>query len=117
MDRACELWNVLLQNRFRLLPKWIAFVNDSNLKVITKDVWREVLDFSRTVFEDLSNYDLNGAWPVILDEFVLHLKQEQRQESTLPDRLLSLSLAPIPGKQVIDVFLPFVLPLCLANDD
>ena len=30
----------------------------------------QVLDFSRLVYEDLSNYDPNGAWPVLVDEFV-----------------------------------------------
>jgi hypothetical protein len=34
----------------------------------------QVLDFSRTVHEDLSNYDPASAWPVLLDEFVEHVK-------------------------------------------
>ena len=29
-----------------------------------------MLDFSRLVHEDLSNYDPQGAWPVLVDEFV-----------------------------------------------
>ena len=29
-----------------------------------------MLDFSRLVHEDLSNYDPHGAWPVLVDEFV-----------------------------------------------
>lgn len=33
-----------------------------------------MLDFSRNVHEDLSNYDPNGAWAVMLDEFVEHLR-------------------------------------------
>jgi hypothetical protein len=30
----------------------------------------QVLDFSRTVHEDLANYDPSAAWPVLLDDFV-----------------------------------------------
>jgi hypothetical protein len=34
----------------------------------------QVLDFSRSVLEDLSNFDVSGAWPVLLDEFVESLQ-------------------------------------------
>ncbi|EFJ34321.1 hypothetical protein SELMODRAFT_405551 [Selaginella moellendorffii] len=40
---------------------------------ITEDTWRQVLEFSRVVHEDLSNYDPEGAWPVLVDEFVDHM--------------------------------------------
>ncbi len=36
-----------------------------------------VLDFSRTVHEDLGNFDENGAWPWLLDEFVEHLRRQK----------------------------------------
>ncbi|KAG2456566.1 DCNL5 protein, partial [Polypterus senegalus] len=44
--------------------------NQSKYKVMNKDQWYNVLEFSRTVHSDLSNYDEDGAWPVLLDEFV-----------------------------------------------
>lgn len=34
-----------------------------------------MLDFARTIHEDLSNYDTAGAWAVLLDEFVEALRQ------------------------------------------
>jgi hypothetical protein len=34
------------------------------------DQWMTLLDFISTVKEDLSNYDENSAWPVILDSYV-----------------------------------------------
>jgi hypothetical protein len=36
----------------------------------------QLLEFSRTVLEDLSNYDPTAAWPVALDEFVEYIRAE-----------------------------------------
>jgi len=33
------------------------------------DQWMNILEFCRTIKGDLSNYDENGAWPVLLDEY------------------------------------------------
>ncbi len=37
---------------------------------IPRDTWSMVLHFARTVNAKLTNYDADGAWPVLLDEFV-----------------------------------------------
>uniref|UniRef100_A0A4X2L0D8 DCN1-like protein n=1 Tax=Vombatus ursinus TaxID=29139 RepID=A0A4X2L0D8_VOMUR len=51
--------------------------NQSKYRVMNKDQWYNVLEFSRTVHADLSNYDEDGAWPVLLDEFVEWQKVRQ----------------------------------------
>ncbi|XP_023226664.1 DCN1-like protein 4 isoform X5 [Centruroides sculpturatus] len=53
------------------------FARQSKYKVINKDQWCNVLEFSRTINSDLSNYDEDGAWPVLLDEFVEWLKAKR----------------------------------------
>uniref|UniRef100_A0A061RC16 Defective in cullin neddylation protein n=2 Tax=Tetraselmis sp. GSL018 TaxID=582737 RepID=A0A061RC16_9CHLO len=76
VHRATSAWLLLLSGRFRLLDHWVSFVRSRpNLLTITEDTWRQVLDFTRSVLEDLSNYDPAGAWPVLLDEFVDHIRQ------------------------------------------
>jgi hypothetical protein len=62
-----------------------------------------VLDFSRTVHEDLANYDSCGAWAVLLDEFVDELRAAAKARSgrrpsasALPSPSLSLSLSQLP---------------------
>ncbi|KAB1281912.1 DCN1-like protein 4 [Camelus dromedarius] len=56
---------------------YFSLHQQSKYKVINKDQWCNVLEFSRTINLDLSNYDEDGAWPVLLDEFVEWYKDKQ----------------------------------------
>jgi DCN1-like protein 4/5 len=48
-----------------------TFLKDqTQYKVINMDQWMSILEFSKSVKEDLSDYDENAAWPVLLDMFV-----------------------------------------------
>lgn len=117
------LWQIVLNGRFRLLQRWLAFVRESGVKTVSEDTWRQarapcwlarhwcsiraehaftqrkrgprlwvpavlwpsslshcqnmayircmpcfvpfqVLDFTRCILGDMSNYDPSGAWPV-----------------------------------------------------
>jgi len=40
------------------------------VKAVTKDVWDMLFTFSTSINDDMSNFDEDGAWPVLLDEFV-----------------------------------------------
>lgn len=67
---ARAAWRAVLEGRFRLLKHWVTFVRRRGRPTVSEDTWRLVLEFSRCVHEDLSNYDRDGAWPVLIDEFV-----------------------------------------------
>ncbi|KAI0648307.1 hypothetical protein C8Q79DRAFT_566909 [Trametes meyenii] len=43
---------------------------DGTYKGVNKDLWNMALEFCRTVHPDLSNYEPDGAWPTMLDDFV-----------------------------------------------
>jgi len=45
-------------------------LQEKRVQAITKDVWDMLLTFSTSVDDDMGNFDEDGAWPVIIDEFV-----------------------------------------------
>ncbi|KAM3868869.1 DCN1-like protein 5 [Diretmus argenteus] len=70
MDTAKSMLALLLGRTWPLFPGFHQFLEQSKYKGMNKDQWYNVLEFSRTILADLSNYDEDGAWPVLLDEFV-----------------------------------------------
>lgn len=77
LEAAIELWRLLLSNRSSLLEQWIQFLQERHNKTISRDTWNLFLDFNNQVNMDLQNYDPEGAWPILIDEFVEYKKQQQ----------------------------------------
>lgn len=75
LDIATGLWELLLPEYFPLLQHWLKFVKANCRNSISKDVWMQVLDFATQIKPDLSNFDENGAWPVLLDDFVAYMQE------------------------------------------
>lgn len=73
VSKAITAWRLVLGGRFRLLNQWCDFVEKNQRHNISEDTWQQVLAFSRCVHENLEGYDPEGAWPVLIDDFVEHM--------------------------------------------
>ncbi|EJF62622.1 Cullin binding-domain-containing protein [Dichomitus squalens] len=70
MDTASAFWSVLVVPKYAIMKDIIEFINEKGTyKGVNKDLWNMVLEFSRTIQPDLSNYEADGAWPTLLDDF------------------------------------------------
>lgn len=60
-DTAKGMLELLLGKQWSLFGDFVRFLDQSKYKVINKDQWSNVLEFSRTISPDLRNYDVDGA--------------------------------------------------------
>lgn len=61
IETAKAMLHLLLSKHWHLYPEFAQFLQQSKYKVINKDQWCNILEFSRTINSDLSNYDVDGA--------------------------------------------------------
>lgn len=61
METARAMLQLLLGRQWTLFGQFNNFLEQSKYKVINKDQWCNILEFSRSIQSDLSNYDVDGA--------------------------------------------------------
>lgn len=70
---------VIDTNRAPHLNEFIEFLGLEECKHphITLDQWTQFLQFEKQMNQDLSNFDDNDAWPLLLDEFVDWMRENK----------------------------------------
>jgi len=59
---------------------FLEFLRHSKYTVINSDQWRMFLLFNRQVSADFKEYSIDGAWPVIIDEFVEYVLSKSKDD-------------------------------------
>jgi DCN1-like protein 1/2 len=76
LDTAIGMWQLLFsEKQWPLVDHWCQFLQARHNKAISRDTWCQLLEFARSVDPQLSNYDSEGAWPYLIDEFVEYLTE------------------------------------------
>ncbi|XJO72905.1 hypothetical protein BDV3_003966 [Batrachochytrium dendrobatidis] len=76
LESALAFWDLLLKDRYTHLNMWKEFLEEAHGKSITKDTWCLFWDFTESINEDFSNYDDDGAWPLLIDSFVVYAREK-----------------------------------------
>ncbi|KAL5208664.1 hypothetical protein ABZP36_033099 [Zizania latifolia] len=74
LETAIGMWQLLInERRWPLIDSWCQFLLVRHNKAISRDTWSQLLEFVKTIDPQLTNYDEEGAWPYLIDEFVEYL--------------------------------------------
>jgi len=76
MMTSTAFWSVLLVPKYPIMSDVLAFIAEKGTyKATNKDLWSMMLEFCRTVNPTLQDYEADGAWPTLLDDFVAWKKE------------------------------------------
>jgi len=55
---------------------WFDYLQQKNVKGISKDTWSMFLDFVRTIDDNFEKHDTEGSWPSQIDGFAMYARKK-----------------------------------------
>ena len=79
IETACALWDLFIPAaKCQFLEQWKAFLmkkeQDGSLLAISRDVWALFYDLVDQTKGNLANFEDDGAWPALVDQFIESLQ-------------------------------------------
>eukprot|EP01090_Pellita_catalonica_P005692 TRINITY_DN1592_c0_g1_i1.p1 TRINITY_DN1592_c0_g1~~TRINITY_DN1592_c0_g1_i1.p1 ORF type:complete len:391 (+),score=83.05 TRINITY_DN1592_c0_g1_i1:41-1213(+) len=69
-EEALMVWGLLgLDKTWKFYPKFKEYLEKEKTQAISRDTWRQFLDFTKTHAESMDDYDEMSSWPVLMDGF------------------------------------------------
>ena len=85
---AVPLWKLVFsKNVPPVLDRWFAFLENRQLRGISRDTWYMFLNFTEAIDPDFGNYDDSEAWPSLFDDFVESEREMAKQMGKSDDLL------------------------------
>ena len=74
VEMCCDLWDLLFGAQCKFLGKWKDFLTKEKkeLNAVPQDTWNLFINLVTSTKGDLKNFEDDGAWPSLVDEFIMY---------------------------------------------
>ena len=87
ISMAVPLWKIAFsKNKPSFLERWFGYLEDRQVRGISRDTWNMFLNFTETIAADFSNYDDSEAWPSLFDDFVEYEREKAKETAVKEER-------------------------------
>lgn len=71
------------------LDLWLEFLDKKWTKSVNRDMWNQTFEFFQKTMQDetMSFWSEDGAWPGVIDDFVLYVKEKRREDHPSPEKM------------------------------
>ena len=79
---AIPLWKLAFsKDSPAVLDRWFAYLEQRQVRGISRDTWYMFLNFTESIEADFCNYDDSEAWPSLFDDFVEYEREKAKETS------------------------------------
>jgi len=60
---------LLFKGKYKTIKKFVSFLEHDSVKKLSFDQWDQLYVLVKEYNDDMKNYDENGSWPSLFDDF------------------------------------------------
>lgn len=77
-EMAVMSFQLVLQDRYPMLDRWLVFLRDVFKRAVTRDSWAMFVEFAAQYPTSVADYREDFAWPSVIDEYVEWIRRQGR---------------------------------------